>query len=159
MPEGGTITIAAAAEPIGSRHSSGLAPGDYLCVSVTDSGTGMDKDTLKRAVEPFFSTKGVGKGTGLGLSMVDGLAAQLGGAMTISSQTGLGTRVDLWLQLAAGPAEAQFAPPIAQGRVRLVADSLQMARDVWRIRRLHRTTLLEPACEVNSPVAAAAAAD
>ena len=107
MPEGGTITIAAAAEPIGSRHSSGLAPGDYLCVSVTDSGTGMDKDTLKRAVEPFFSTKGVGKGTGLGLSMVDGLAAQLGGAMTISSQPGLGTRVDLWLQLAAGPAEAE----------------------------------------------------
>jgi CheY-like chemotaxis protein len=65
----------------------------------------MDKDTLKRAAEPFFSTKGVGKGTGLGLSMVHGLAAQLGGAMTISSELGLGTRVDLWLQVASAPAQ------------------------------------------------------
>jgi CheY-like chemotaxis protein len=65
----------------------------------------MDKDTLKRAAEPFFSTKGVGKGTGLCLSMVHGLAAQLGGAMTISSELGLGTRVDLWLQVASAPAQ------------------------------------------------------
>jgi PAS domain S-box-containing protein len=106
MPEGGTITIAARGERIGRRHSTGLAQKDYVCVSVTDTGTGMDKPTLKRAVEPFFSTKGVGKGTGLGLSMVHGLAAQLGGAMTISSQPGLGTRVDLWLQVAPQPAEA-----------------------------------------------------
>ena len=61
---------------------------------------------MKRAIEPFFSTKGIGKGTGLGLSMVDGLAAQLGGAMTISSQLGLGTRVDLWLRIAEQPATA-----------------------------------------------------
>ena len=97
MPDGGTITIAAASERIGKSHSSGLRTGDYVRLSVSDTGIGMDQATLKRAIEPFFSTKGVGKGTGLGLSMVHGLAAQLGGAMTISSRPGLGTRVDLWL--------------------------------------------------------------
>ena len=127
MPQGGTITIAARCERIGRRHSTGLAPGDYLCVSVTDTGTGMDKATLKRAVEPFFSTKGVGKGTGLGLSMVYGLAAQLGGAMTISSKPGLGTRVDLWLQVAPQPAEADRQVKVAatanvSGTVLLVDD-------------------------------------
>lgn len=127
MPHGGTITIAAAAERIGPRHSSGLAPGKYVCVSVTDTGTGMEKTTLKRAVEPFFSTKGVGKGTGLGLSMVHGLAAQLGGEMTISSRPGLGTRIDLWLRVAARPAEADRQGKVdvtsnATGSVLLVDD-------------------------------------
>ena len=106
MPDGGTITISASAEPIPRRHPSRLKPGKYVRLSVSDTGTGMDESTLKRAIEPFFSTKGIGKGTGLGLSMVDGLAAQLGGAMTISSQVGLGTRVDLWLRIAEQPATA-----------------------------------------------------
>jgi len=127
MPDGGTITIAAGVERIEGHHSSGLSTGDYVRVSVTDTGTGMDKATLKRAVEPFFSTKGMGKGTGLGLSMVHGLAAQLGGAMTISSQRGLGTRVDLWLQIGARPAESgnqEVTGPwvAASGTVLLVDD-------------------------------------
>jgi CheY-like chemotaxis protein len=63
------------------------------------------KLTLARAVEPFFSTKGIGKGTGLGLSMVHGLASQLGGAMTIQSRLGVGTNVELWLPAAAAPVE------------------------------------------------------
>ncbi len=106
MLDGGTITISATAEQVRKRHPFGLQAGTYVRLSVTDTGTGMDGGTLKRAIEPFFSTKGIGKGTGLGLSMVHGLAAQLGGAMTISSQVGLGTRVDLWLRLAEGPAAA-----------------------------------------------------
>ena len=106
MPDGGTITISAGAESIRGRHPSRLKPGMYVRLSVTDTGAGMDESTMKRAIEPFFSTKGIGKGTGLGLSMVDGLAAQLGGAMTISSQLGLGTRVDLWLRIAEQPATA-----------------------------------------------------
>jgi nitrogen-specific signal transduction histidine kinase len=57
----------------------------------------MDEATLKRAVEPFFSTKGVGKGTGLGLSMVHGLASQLGGALNVESRLGIGTNIELWL--------------------------------------------------------------
>jgi CheY-like chemotaxis protein len=77
---------------------------------VADTGVGMDEATLARAVEPFFSTKGVGRGTGLGLSMVHGLAAQLGGALTIQSQPGLGTNVELWLPVAPAEAPAGTGP-------------------------------------------------
>lgn len=97
MPHGGTIRISASADYVTEDHHSRLAPGPYVRLSVTDTGTGMDEDTLARAVEPFFSTKGVGKGTGLGLSMVHGLAAQLGGALTIRSKLGSGTSIELWL--------------------------------------------------------------
>lgn len=97
MPEGGRLTIAARTEDVAAGHRAALMPGRYVCLSVADTGTGMDADTLKRAVEPFYSTKGVGKGTGLGLSMAHGLAAQLGGALSISSTPGLGTDVELWL--------------------------------------------------------------
>ena len=81
----------------------------------------MDESTMKRAIEPFFSTKGIGKGTGLGLSMVDELAAQLGGAMTISSQLGLGTRVGLWLRIAEQPATAPRSQTDDWVRVRQAA--------------------------------------
>jgi signal transduction histidine kinase len=86
MPDGGELRISVAAETVGPRHPSGLLPGQYVRLCVADTGGGMDEATLARAVEPFFSTKGIGKGTGLGLSMVDGLARQLGGTLTI--QTG-----------------------------------------------------------------------
>lgn len=89
MPRGGNLTILAEADP--SADQSSLLPGEYICISVSDTGVGMDESTLARAVEPFFSTKGVGKGTGLGLSMVHGLAAQLGGALKLSSKPGQGT--------------------------------------------------------------------
>jgi PAS domain S-box-containing protein len=102
MPDGGTLTIAVSAETIASPGLDELAPGDYVRLSVIDSGTGMDDETLRRAIEPFYSTKGVGKGTGLGLSMVDGLASQLGGTMKIASRLGLGTRIDLWLPASGG---------------------------------------------------------
>ncbi|WP_240356741.1 ATP-binding protein [Pseudomonas sp. 15A4] len=97
MPEGGTMRISACTEWVSRDHRSRLPTGDYLCLSVADTGIGMDAPTLARAVEPFFSTKGVGKGTGLGLSMVHGLASQLNGALTIQSSPGLGTNVELWL--------------------------------------------------------------
>lgn len=97
MLEGGTMRISAITELVGNGHRSKLPAGEYLCLSVADTGTGMDAATLARAVEPFFSTKGVGKGTGLGLSMVHGLASQLNGALTIQSLPGLGTNVELWL--------------------------------------------------------------
>lgn len=105
MPEGGRLTVAAQAVDLDVDHRTGLAPGRYVCLSVTDTGGGMDADTLKRSVEPFFSTKGLGKGTGLGLSMVHGLAAQLGGALAIDSQLGRGTRVELWLPTTEGEVE------------------------------------------------------
>jgi signal transduction histidine kinase len=101
MPLGGRVMISARAERVEAGEIPGLAPGEYVCIAESDTGHGMDDTTLKRATEPFFTTKGAGRGTGLGLSMVDGLVAQSGGAMRITSQTGVGTRVELWLPVCA----------------------------------------------------------
>ena len=113
MPDGGTLRITAAREIIGAGHRSSLRPGRYVLISVADTGVGMDPVTLKHAIEPFFSTKGIGKGTGLGLSMVHGLATQLGGTLTISSRLGLGTNVELWLPVSADSANQQIAAQAA----------------------------------------------
>jgi len=113
MPDGGRLSITVSAEEIedhASGHTPGmLAGGRYIVLRIADTGTGMDEETLRRAVEPFYSTKGVGKGTGLGLSMVHGLAAQSGGALTLSSTPGVGTTAELWLPVAAMPAEKMAA--------------------------------------------------
>ncbi|MFD0463687.1 ATP-binding protein [Microvirga aerilata] len=100
MPRGGSLVMEVGQQSIPPALRDTLRAGDYICVSVADTGVGMDAATLKRAIEPFFSTKGVGKGTGLGLSMVHGLAAQSGGALQLSSQPGVGTRAELWLPVA-----------------------------------------------------------
>jgi CheY-like chemotaxis protein/two-component sensor histidine kinase len=97
MPDGGTITISART---GDASNVKAPSGSYVCVSVTDTGQGMDEATLARAVEPFFTTKGVGKGTGLGLSMVHGLAEQCGGRLVLTSEKGRGTTAELWLPIA-----------------------------------------------------------
>ncbi len=97
MPDGGDLAITARRANLGAGNSAGVAPGEYIRLSVADTGCGMDAETLARAIEPFFSTKGIGKGTGLGLSMVHGLAAQLGGGLTIESAPGEGTTISLWL--------------------------------------------------------------
>jgi PAS domain S-box-containing protein len=109
MPAGGTLRISVEEATVGRQHRSKLKPGRYLRLSVADTGTGMDQATLTRAVEPFFSTKGVGKGTGLGLSMVHGLATQLGGALTIHSAPGMGTNVEFWLPQGEASDEAEAA--------------------------------------------------
>ena len=93
----GNVTLAARNVAVDSAHSTGLPPGEYVCLSVTDEGEGMDEETLAKAIEPFFTTKGVGKGTGLGLSMVHGLLEQSGGRLVIKSSKGFGTRVEFWL--------------------------------------------------------------
>ncbi|MDF3073361.1 MAG: hybrid sensor histidine kinase/response regulator [Alphaproteobacteria bacterium] len=95
MQEKGTLSIEVDEQE--SRGDLDLAAGQYLRLAVTDTGHGMDEDTLRKATEPFFSTKGVGKGTGLGLSMVHGVAAQLHGALRLTSEIGKGTRAELWL--------------------------------------------------------------
>jgi CheY-like chemotaxis protein len=129
MPAGGTIRISVGTEMLTGSHRAGLPQGDYLYLSVADTGSGMDEATLARSVEPFFSTKGIGRGTGLGLSMVHGLALQLGGAMTLSSQPGVGTHVELWLPtmaredaVAEHPMEQAFSPPAEEKTVLLVDD-------------------------------------
>jgi signal transduction histidine kinase/ActR/RegA family two-component response regulator len=103
MPVGGTLQIAAE----NRRTEAGFSPpdlsaGNYLMVSVSDTGAGMNPETLARAFEPFFTTKEAGRGSGLGLSIVHGFAAQSGGSVRITSSPGNGTSVDLWLPRAEG---------------------------------------------------------
>jgi signal transduction histidine kinase len=109
MPDRGRLDIAARREQQ-CGEIPGLKTGEYVCISVADTGSGMDQATLKRATEPFFTTKGVGKGTGLGLSMVHGLAAQSGGAMSITSEMAKGTTVRLWLPVGGAPMGRSGAP-------------------------------------------------
>jgi PAS domain S-box-containing protein len=104
MVEGGVLTISARAAEVGSGRK--LAAGRYIRLAVSDTGCGMDAETLAHAVEPFFSTKGVGKGTGLGLSMIHGLAAQLGGTLELASTVGVGTTIEMWIPVATGDAVA-----------------------------------------------------
>jgi signal transduction histidine kinase/ActR/RegA family two-component response regulator len=129
MPGGGTLVIKAENQQAQYNDSqSVLARGDYVVVSVSDTGTGMDAETLVRAFEPFFTTKEVGRGSGLGLSIVHGFAAQSGGSVQISSFLGRGTKVDLWLPRTNGiavqdaePEQEPYATEPYQGRI-LVCD-------------------------------------
>jgi PAS domain S-box-containing protein len=97
MSRGGQITFAARDADFSSDETKGLKAGRYVCLSVIDSGEGMDQATLSRAMGPFFTTKEPGKGTGLGLPMVYGLAEQSGGRFILKSQPGKGTTAELWL--------------------------------------------------------------
>lgn len=128
MPDGGDITITTREEHVRSRKADGLPAGRYVVLSVIDTGEGMDEATLAQAMEPFFTTKGVGKGTGLGLSMVHGFAAQSGGLLLLRSRKGAGTVSELWLPraeakatpAAAGPEPAPTKP--SRRRIVLVVD-------------------------------------
>lgn len=98
MPFGGSLTIRTSNEELGRpQKPEHPAPGAYVAVSVTDTGTGMEPEVLARAFEPFFTTKEVGKGSGLGLSQVLGVAQQLGGGVAITSQPHKGTTVRVYL--------------------------------------------------------------
>jgi PAS domain S-box-containing protein len=105
MPDGGTIVISARVDRIAEQKDN-LAPGRYVCLSVSDTGEGMDQETLAHAMEPFFTTKGIGKGTGLGLSMVHGMSEQSGGRLVLKSRKGEGTTAEIWLPVAIRQAEA-----------------------------------------------------
>jgi signal transduction histidine kinase len=115
MADGGRIKLTALFETVssGTSDKASLAPGEYVRVTIIDTGVGMDQATLAKATEPFFTTKGPGKGTGLGLSMVHGLAAQSGGLLRIHSEPNVGTVVELWLPRAmSAPAAVVRAPEV-----------------------------------------------
>lgn len=100
MPDGGQLVIAAKMQEVRDQTMLSLPTGRYVCLSVSDTGEGMDDATLASAMDPFFTTKGVGKGTGLGLSMVHGFIEQLGGRFTLKSRKDVGTTAELWLPVA-----------------------------------------------------------
>jgi CheY-like chemotaxis protein len=114
------------------------AAGDYVMVSVSDTGSGMAPEVAERALDPFFTTKGAGKGTGLGLSQVHGFIRQSGGYLRIDSEPGRGTTVQLFLPRHLGPAEDAAAegqgetsgPPRASGEVVLVVEDDDRVRHV-----------------------------
>ena len=109
MPDGGDIVI--------GTEIGGDPERPLVCLSVSDQGQGMDAHTLARAVEPFFTTKGVGKGTGLGLSMVQGMVEQCGGTLRLDSAPGEGTRVEIWLPAAESAVrDAALSSPAPRGR-------------------------------------------
>ena len=107
MPEGGGVIISAQPEVVLEQAHSAVAAGRYVCLSLTDTGEGMDEATLASAMDPFFTTKGLGKGTGLGLSMVHGFIEQLGGRFILKSEKGHGTTAELWLPVAVHRAQAR----------------------------------------------------
>ncbi|HZH53107.1 MAG TPA: response regulator [Microvirga sp.] len=113
MSENGVLTISTRNETVGEGQVTDLGGGDYVVISVADTGTGMPPEILSRVLEPFFTTKEVGKGTGLGLSMVYGLAQQSGGTVTIHSTVGVGTTVELYLSRAAEDRSRQASEEIA----------------------------------------------
>lgn len=134
MPRGGTLVIELTS--MASAPSPDLPDSGYVRIAVTDTGMGMDRETLARAVEPFFSTKETGRGTGLGLSMVHGLAGQLGGHFAIDSTPGVGTRVELWLPVTASAplalrrdADDGRVPTPARPLDVLLVDDEQLVRD------------------------------
>jgi CheY-like chemotaxis protein len=119
MPNGGSLTISTQLKALDEGYPLVLAgelkAGSYACVSVSDTGIGMSKETMERVFEPFFTTKPRGKGTGLGLAMVYGFAKQSGGAVGIYSEPGHGTTVALYLRLAgdaAAPVRAATQRPL-----------------------------------------------
>jgi PAS domain S-box-containing protein len=99
MPNGGSLTVTARNQQViaSQRGEAHVPPGDYVAISVADTGTGMDAEIRAKVFDPFFTTKEVGKGTGLGLSMVYGFAKQSGGSVMIESTLGEGTTVTLLL--------------------------------------------------------------
>jgi PAS domain S-box-containing protein len=112
MPDGGSVIIKAEHEVVLEQAQHALAAGHYVCLSLTDTGAGMDANTLASAKDPFFTTKGLGKGTGLGLSMVHGFIEQLGGRFVLKSEPGQGTAAELWLPVATHADIASPAPVI-----------------------------------------------
>jgi signal transduction histidine kinase/CheY-like chemotaxis protein len=97
MPDGGSITISSASVTLAERQAGSLPAGEYVRVTVRDTGTGMSPEVIGRAFEPFFTTKEVGKGTGLGLSQVYGFIKQSGGEVVIESEEGEGTAISIYL--------------------------------------------------------------
>jgi CheY-like chemotaxis protein/anti-sigma regulatory factor (Ser/Thr protein kinase) len=142
MPEGGTLTV------------DTMVRGNVVTIAVRDSGVGMDRETLARAGEPFFTTKGAGVGTGLGLAMIYGSVEQSGGSITIESTPGIGTEVLLLFPLA--PPEADVgtgepAPPERSGTTgehRVRAISVLVVEDEDPLRRLVERILVREGYQV-----------
>jgi two-component system cell cycle sensor histidine kinase/response regulator CckA len=154
MPDGGTVTIETANVEIddGSarRHGSGVKPGSYVRLAVSDTGHGMDEDTQAHIFEPFFTTKEAGKGTGLGLSTVYGIVTQSGGFVSCASERGRGASFKVFLPQVDGPAEpgsgvGRAATPRGKESVLVVEDDDAVRSVAKQILSKHGYVVLEAA--------------
>jgi PAS domain S-box-containing protein len=145
MPKGGHLAIETAAVDLDADDTvafSEVAPGRYVTLEVTDTGTGMTAEVRERAFEPFYTTKGPGAGSGLGLSMVYGFVKQSGGHIQLYSEPGMGTTVRLYLPARSG--EAVVAPRFAGSRAPQAAgETVLVAEDDPRVRRVSLRRLKE----------------
>lgn len=131
MPDGGKLLVKTSNQHLDTGFTaahSNLQPGDYIVLSVTDTGYGMPQSTINRAFDPFFTTKPIGQGTGLGLSMIYGFSKQSGGHVSIHSEVGKGTTVSLFLPRFSGElledtqVDAQHAPYARDGETVLIVE-------------------------------------
>jgi PAS domain S-box-containing protein len=133
MPDGGTITLSARNVTLRPGADVGALAGDFVALSVTDTGGGIAPDILPKVFEPFFTTKAVGRGTGLGLSQVHGFAHQSGGTVTVGSEVGRGTTITVYLPrshapvFAMPPAAETPVPRRGEGTVLIVEDNIDVA--------------------------------
>lgn len=146
MPDGGQLTIETANVTLEVAQQAGperIAAGDYVLVSVSDTGTGMPPEVLAKVFEPFFTTKPIGQGTGLGLSMVYGFVHQSGGHVGLYSAPGIGTTVKLYLPRLTGEAAPDAARAPAGAAPRGSGERVLLVEDDPQVRMLVRSVLHE----------------
>jgi PAS domain S-box-containing protein len=146
MPDGGKLAIETSNAVIDDDFARdyAIAPGEYVLVAVTDTGTGMDPDVIAKAFDPFFTTKGVGKGTGLGLSQVYGFVRQSGGHVNIHSELGIGTTVSIYLPRFQGEAGFDLSRTRASALDRgLRTEIVMVVEDEPRVRAVSVEALTE----------------
>ncbi|MFL5946636.1 MAG: ATP-binding protein [Gaiellaceae bacterium] len=146
MPDGGTLTIETRGVHLDERYANehaGVEPGEYACLSVTDTGTGIDRETQSRIFEPFFTTKDLGAGTGLGLATVHGIINQSGGHLEVYSEPGLGTNFKVYLPATAGRAVASVYAPKHRPEQLTGSETVLVCEDDELVRLLIETMLTE----------------
>jgi PAS domain S-box-containing protein len=146
MPSGGLLTIETANATLPAAYAEkeiDVRAGDYVLVSVSDNGSGMDEDTTSKAFDPFFTTKPIGQGTGLGLSMIYGFMRQIGGHAKIYSELGRGTTIKLFLPRFEGQADVAVAPTSAPQAPRGAGETVLVVEDDESVRLLIVDVLTE----------------
>ncbi len=146
MPDGGSLVIETAnaeIDEVAAAQLEDLTPGDYVLLSVSDTGTGMTPDVRERAFEPFFTTKGAGTGTGLGLSMVYGFAKQSNGHALIYSEAGVGTNVKLYFPRVRGDARGTTTEALATATPGGRGETILVVEDDQRVRTVTLSRLAE----------------
>jgi len=147
MPDGGKLTLETGNAHLDDAYAAGhaeVAAGQYVMVSVTDTGAGMPPDVAERAFDPFYTTKGVGRGTGLGLSQVHGFVKQSGGHVKIYSEAGVGTTVKLYLPRSQSAEDAAGAPSTPIEALRAAGEEIVLVvEDEERVRHLSVDALRE----------------